>query len=109
MKKFYYSVDQIYEMFDTATQNEIKWTNHIVDNDILGITEKSTEDYTKYLANQRLKAIGLKPLYPEFTKNPYKHLEKFSDTSSEGSTKANFFESSVTSYSQSSAVDGWDF
>lgn len=109
MQVFPHSQDQIYEMFDKAIQNEIEWTNHIVNNDVLGITEKSTEDYTKYLANQRLRAIGLNSLYPDFTKNPYKHLEKFSDTSLEGSTKANFFESAVTSYSQSSAVEGWDF
>lgn len=109
MQVFPYSEDQVYSMFDSAVHNEILWTNHIVGDEVLGITEQSTENYTKYLANIRLQAIGLEALYPDITKNPYHHLEKSADTSSEGSTKANFFESSVTSYSQSSALGGWDF
>ena len=63
MQLFPYSSDRIYEMFAKAVEHECRWTNHIVGDDILGITRQSTEQYTKYLANMRLKAIGLKPLY----------------------------------------------
>lgn len=65
---------------------------------ILGITAKSKDRYTKYLANTRLKAIGLEPLWTEtmYKKSPYTHLERFSDTKKEANTKANFFEASVT-------------
>ena len=110
MATFSYSVEQIYEMFDTAVKHECRWTNHIVGNDILGITEYSTEQYTKYLANIRLKAIRLEPLYREekYSKSPYTHLERFSDTKKEGHTKANFFEATVTSYVMSSGLTGWD-
>lgn len=110
MQIFPHSVDQIYEMFDTAVQHECRWTNHIVGNNILGITDSSTEQYTKYLANIRLRSIGLEPLYPEpkYRKSPYAHLERFSDTKKEAHTKANFFEASVTSYVMSSGVGGWD-
>jgi ribonucleoside-diphosphate reductase beta chain len=110
MQTFNYSLDYIYEMFNTAVEHECKWTNHIVGNNILGITESSTERYTKYLANIRLRAIGLDPLYTDsqYSKSPYTHLEKFSDTKKEGNTKANFFEASVTSYMMSSGVSGWD-
>jgi ribonucleoside-diphosphate reductase beta chain len=110
METFTHSKDQIYEMFDNAVQHECTWTNHIVGNNILGITELSTEHYTKYLANTRLRAIGLDLLYKDdkYNKSPYQHLEKFSDTKKEGNTKANFFESSVTSYVMSSGVTGWD-
>ena len=110
MKIFSHSIDLIYEMFATAVAYECRWTNHIVGNNILGITEASTEQYTKYLANIRLRAIGLKPLYPEkkYSKSPYSHLERFSDTKKEAHTKANFFEASVTSYVMSSGVSGWD-
>ena len=109
-KVFPHSTEQIYEMFDTAVNHECRWTNHIVGNNILGITESSTEQYTKYLANIRLRSIGLEPLYTgeEFTKSPYSHLERFSDTKKDGHTKANFFESTVTSYVMSSGVSGWD-
>nr|WP_034937576.1 ribonucleotide-diphosphate reductase subunit beta [Gloeocapsa sp. PCC 73106] len=110
MATFTHSNEQIYEMFDTAVQHECRWTNHIVGNSILGITDTSTEQYTKYLANIRLRAIGLNPLYTEekYQKSPYTHLERFSDTKKEAFTKANFFEASVTSYVMSSGVTGWD-
>ena len=96
------------EMFDTAVKQEIEWTNHILGDDILGVTRESTEEYTKYIANLRMKALGLKELYPGYNTNPYKHLEKIADTGGEGVLKANFFESTVTSYNQSSAVEGWE-
>jgi len=110
MAVFTHSKDQVYEMFDAAVQHECKWTNHIVGDNILGITETSTEQYTKYLANARLRAVGLDPLYTDdlYKKSPYAHLERFSDTKAEGHTKANFFEAQVTSYVMSSGVSGWD-
>ncbi len=110
MKVFPHSVEQIYEMFNSTIEHELLWTNHIIGDDILGITSTTAEQYTKYLANIRLKAIGLEPLCTDviYQKNPYRHLEKFSDTTSEGNTKANFFESTVTSYTMSSGITGWD-
>jgi ribonucleoside-diphosphate reductase beta chain len=110
MALFPHSVEQIYEMTDNAVQQEMRWSDHIIGDNILGITQSSTEQYTKYLANIRLKAIGLSPLYPDdiFKKSPYSHLEKFADTEKGGHTKANFFEATVTSYSMSSVVGGWD-
>ena len=110
MEIFPHSHEQIYEMFATAVEHESSWAEHIVGDSILGITTASTEQYTKYLANQRLKAIGLEPLFPEmkYKKSPYAHLERFSDTKKEANTKANFFESSVTSYVMSSSLEGWD-
>ncbi len=110
MKLFPHSVEQIYEMFDRAVQYECQWTNHIVGDSILVITEASTEQYTKYLANMRLRSIGLESLYPEdkYKKSPYKHLENFSDTKKDGHTKANFFEAGFNSYFMSSGVSGWE-
>jgi ribonucleoside-diphosphate reductase beta chain len=105
-----HSTERIYEMFATAVEQEIEWTNHIVGTQILGITDASTEVYTKYLANSRLRAIGLESLYKgdAYKRSPYAHLERFSDTKGDGATKANFFESGVTAYSMSSALSGWD-
>lgn len=72
----------------------------------MGITEKSIEEYTKYLCDIRLGAIGFKPLFGQ-EKNPYKHLDKLADLSKEAGTKANFFEASVTSYNMASSINGW--
>ncbi|MEG0069871.1 ribonucleotide-diphosphate reductase subunit beta [Cetobacterium sp.] len=104
----FFKDELFYEMFEKAVEQEIVWTNHIIGNQILGITEETTEAYTKWLANERLKSIGLKPLYDGFEKNPYKHLEKFADTEGEGNVKANFFEGTVTSYNMSSSIEGWE-
>ncbi|MGL5353778.1 MAG: ribonucleotide-diphosphate reductase subunit beta, partial [Clostridium sp.] len=104
----FFEDELVYDMFRRAVEEEIAWTNHIIGNGILGITENTTEKYTKWLANERLKAIGLKEIYEGFDKNPYRHLEKFADTEGEGNVKANFFEGSVTSYNMSSSIDGWD-
>ena len=83
-----------------ASESEIKWGQAIYKN-ILGISERSTEEYVKYLANQRAKLIGLGVLYKGYTKNPYEHLEK-------KDKRENFFEATVTEYSQSASVGGWD-
>jgi len=107
MNVFPNSKDQVYELFNQAADQEILWTNHIVDNKILGMSSESNTDYIKYLVNIRLKAIGLDHLYPG-VKNPYTHLERIADTTGEGSTKSNFFESSVTSYNLSSVLNDWD-
>ncbi len=97
----------IYEMFETAVQQEEKFSCHIIRNRIMGMNDETIHDYTRYLANLRLQMIGLEPLYPEITSNPYKHLERLQDNNSE---KSNFFESTVTNYTQSSSMKGtWEF
>lgn len=93
----------IYEMFEYAVNQEITRSKHIIRNRVLGMNDENVENYTKYLANLRLQMIGLHPLYPEVTKNPYKHLERLQDNNSE---KSNFFESTVTNYAQSSSMKG---
>lgn len=98
---------EVHNMFEEAVKQEISWSKHILGNNIMGITNDSIEKYTKYLANFRLKMIGLKPLYDGYEQNPYSHLERLADEKGDA-VKANFFESTNTGYSQSSAIDGWD-
>jgi ribonucleoside-diphosphate reductase beta chain len=83
-----------------ATESEIKWGQAIYKN-ILGVSGRSTEEYVKYLANQRAKLLGLGLLYKGYNKNPYEHLDK-------EEKRENFFETTVTEYSQSGSVKGWD-
>lgn len=83
-----------------AVEQEIKWGHSVYSDDILGISKDSTEAFVKYLANQRAKLVGLGVVYKGFNTNPYAHLET--------KKKANFFETTVTEYSQSTAVEGWD-
>jgi len=90
----------IYEFIKEVSMQEIEWAKSVYGNNILGINVESTEQFVKYLANKRLRGIGLDPLFEGAT-NPYLHLEV------EG--RANFFEVGAnTSYSRSESVDGWD-
>lgn len=102
-----YNEQMIYDMMGVAVEQEIKWSKHILGTNIIGMSHENIENYTKWLANERLSMIGLKPLYENVTSNPYKHLDRLQDNNSE---KGNFFESTVTNYAQSSAMNGsWDF
>lgn len=105
-----YNPNIIREMMIEAVQQEIKWTNHIIGSNVLGISENSTERYTKWIANRRMEKLGEPLIYleKEFELNPYKHLSKIADSEGEADVKGNFFESTVIAYNQSSAVDGWD-
>jgi len=83
-----------------AAEQEIEWGKEIYGDRILGISQESTEGYIKYLTNQRTKLLGLGVVYKGFTKNPYEYLN--------AQKRENFFETKVTEYSRSEAVDGWD-
>lgn len=105
---FPHSEDAIYESFDTAVTQEVEWICSIYDGEILGFTEGSIKSYIRYLANLRLRAIGMNPLYDE-AENPYKHLLDWADIGGgNGNNKAAFFETEVTDYSQSTSITGWD-
>ncbi len=102
-----YDEKLIVEMMDTAVNQEIKWSKHILWENIIWMWHQNIENYTKWLANERLSLLWIKPLYENVVKNPYKHLDRLQDNNSE---KGNFFESTVTNYAQSSAMKwSWDF
>lgn len=93
--------EKVRDMFMIACEQEIAWAKFVYGDKILGMSEKSSEQYIHYLANDRLALIGLDPIYPE-TKNPYAHLEN--------KKKGNFFEAAaISSYDRSESIDGWEF
>lgn len=102
-----YDENIIIEMMKVAVDQEIKWSKHILWTHIIWMWHTNIENYTKWLANNRLSMLWISPLYPEVIQNPYKHLDRLQDNNME---KWNFFESTVTNYSQSSSMKGsWDF
>ncbi|MDP2090052.1 MAG: ribonucleotide-diphosphate reductase subunit beta [Candidatus Gracilibacteria bacterium] len=102
-----YNEKIINSMMDIAVNQEIKWSKHILGKNIIGMGHENIENYTKWLANERLNMLGIKPLYQNVVKNPYKHLDRLQDNNGD---RGNFFESTVTNYAQSSAMNGsWDF
>lgn len=95
-----HDTDFIVGMFRVAVQQEIDWAHHVYGDGILGISKQSSEQYVKFLANDRLQRVNIAPIYPDVTINPYAHLE--------GKQRANFFEvAAVTSYDRSESVIGW--
>jgi len=102
-----YDEKMLYDMMDTAVEQEIKWSKHILWTHIIGMGHENIENYTKWLANERLNMLGLAPLYDNVVTNPYKHLDRLQDNNGE---KWNFFESTVVNYAQSSAMNwSWEF
>ena len=99
-----YSEETIIEMVKIAVKQEIKWSEHILWDAIIWINKDSIEKYTKRLANDRVAMLWISPIYKWFNENPYKHLDRLQDNNSE---KWNFFESTVTNYTQSSSLKGW--
>jgi ribonucleoside-diphosphate reductase beta chain len=53
-----------YEMFDRAVNEEKKWADYLFkDGSMIGLNDKLLQQYVEWIANRRLKAIGLKPVY----------------------------------------------
>lgn len=100
-----YSEKLILDHMRIAIEQEISWSTHILGSNIIGMSPENVKWYTHWLANERLALLGIKPLFPEVKENPYAHLERLQDNNME---KWNFFESTVTNYTQSSSMK-WDW
>ena len=53
-----------YQMFDKCVNEEKKWADYLFkDGSMIGLNDKLLQQYVEWIANRRLKAIGLKPRY----------------------------------------------
>lgn len=53
-----------YKMFDRAVNEEKKWADYLFkDGSMIGLNDKLLQQYVEWIANRRLKSIGLKPQY----------------------------------------------
>lgn len=86
-------MDEVYEMFRQAVKLESEWGKYITGGQILGLTNDIIEQYIQYLADERLKAVGLEKIYN--VEHPIKWVDQFSKFNDQ---KANFFESKNTNY-----------
>ena len=89
--------EQVYEMFKEAVALETEWGKHVTNGQILGFNDEIIDQYIRYLADDRLKAVGMKPLYN--VSHPIKWVDSFSKFNEQ---KSNFFEATVTNYSKGS-------
>lgn len=95
-------MEELRNMMRTAVEHEIAWGQYITDNKIYGLSNDILDHYIKYLANERLKHLGLEILYPTVTEHPMKWVESFSQMNR---MKTDFFEQKVTNYSKSSNLN----
>ena len=59
-----------YEMFDRCVNEEKKWAEYLFkDGSMIGLNDKLLQSYVEWIANKRLRSIGLKPLYDIPAKN----------------------------------------
>ena len=53
-----------YKMFDNAVNEEKRWADYLFkDGSMIGLNDKLLQQYVEWIANRRLKGIGLKPVY----------------------------------------------
>ena len=53
-----------YKLFDNAVDEEKRWAEYLFkDGSMIGLNDKLLKNYVEWVANRRLKAIGLKPVY----------------------------------------------
>ena len=100
-------VDKAYKMVEEAVDIELEYGKHIADNyPILGLSWEEIERTVKNYADDRLKKIGMTPIYNTGEKT---RLQKLVDQySGLNETRSNFFESTVKNYAKAT-IDMDDF
>ena len=59
-----------YDMFDKCVNEEKKWADYLFkDGSMIGLNDKLLQKYVEWIANKRLRSIGLKPQYDIPLKN----------------------------------------
>ena len=62
--------DWTYKMFDKCVNEEKKWAEYLFrDGSMIGLNDKLLYQYVEWIANKRLRSIGLKPVYDIPLKN----------------------------------------
>ena len=64
--------EEVYKMYDEAVQQEKDWAKYLFDKgSMIGLNDKLLNQYVEYMANKRLRAIGLKAVYDQFPTNRF--------------------------------------
>jgi ribonucleoside-diphosphate reductase beta chain len=63
---------EVYDMYDIAVQEEKAWATYLFrEGSMIGLNDKLLNQYVEFMANKRMKAIGLKGVYDaSSTNNP---------------------------------------
>lgn len=99
------NIQYVYGAINQAVQLEKEWAHYILA-DIEGLDLEEFEGYVEYLANKRLRQLGLENLYEERS-NPMPWIQVFGDDMM-NDTKSDFFEQKSRTYSKVSQSNGFD-
>ena len=62
--------ENVYQMFKQCVEEEKEWAKYLFkDGSILGLNDRLLAQYVEWIANKRMKAIGLNPIYDQPLKN----------------------------------------
>ncbi len=62
--------EYVYAMFDRAVNEEKRWADYLFkDGSMIGLNDKLLQQYVEWVANRRMKALGMKPVYDIAAKN----------------------------------------
>ena len=60
----------VYKMFDLAVNEEKKWADYLFKHGtMIGLNDKLLQSYVEWIANRRMKSLGLRPVYDVAAKN----------------------------------------
>lgn len=96
----------IYDTFEKAVELETEWSHYVL-KDVEGIDVDEMTEYIKYLANKRLRVLGLEDLYPGCNEDVMPWIRSYSDEST-NATKSDFFEQKSRSYAKVTQDNGFD-
>lgn len=99
------NIQYIYDTINGAVKLEKEWAQYIL-KDIDGIDLQEFQCYVEYLANKRLRQLGLENLYQD-RENPMPWIHVFSDEMM-NETKSDFFEQKSRTYTKVSQDNGFD-
>ncbi|WP_413299133.1 ribonucleotide-diphosphate reductase subunit beta [Bacillus sp. 1P10SD] len=99
------NIDYIYQAVGQAVELEKEWAR-VIFQEIDGININQYEEYTEYLANKRLRQLGLQNLYVDRS-NPMPWIHVFSDEMM-NETKSDFFEQKSRTYAKVTQSNGFD-
>ena len=93
---------EVLRMIHEALELEIAYAHDTMPRNLLGMNANMVETYMKYIANRRLKQLGLPPEFKDVS-NPFPWMSEIMDLGKE----KNFFETRVTDYQTGGALE-WD-
>ena len=72
--------DIVIQMYKDAAKEEIEWADYLFkDGEMIGLNSDILKKYMMFLTNNRMKVIGLKPIF-EHTKNPIPWIRNWTDS-----------------------------